>query len=142
LPSRRPFPEARDNAELGGRRHERPDVAHDRAQGGCSRVDHSGRRPDDERGGLAGWRLRAALRARSDRPSDHGEEGDVDRTRGFGEGRGRSELHESRQAVTGVLESLLGAKYEAVVSTLRKANPSNLTASERRLFEKVVAQLA
>jgi len=45
------------------------------------------------------------------------------------------------KAVTGVLESLLGAKYETVVSALQKANPGNLTASERKLFEKVAALL-
>lgn len=45
------------------------------------------------------------------------------------------------KAATAVLDAVLGAKYQSVVSLLQKADPDNLTPSERKLFDEVVARL-
>lgn len=53
----------------------------------------------------------------------------------------RAEFTNLDKAATAVLDAVLGAKYQSVVSLLQRADPGNLSPAERKLFDEVVERL-
>ncbi len=53
----------------------------------------------------------------------------------------RAEFTNLDKAATAVLDAVLGAKYQSVVSLLQRADPANLSPAERKLFDEVVERL-